>query len=94
MADDPAVLLAPIRADLRTAADSGLLGVKAGDYLPAALARHSRALLAALEAALKHHQRIDRGGADLKPVCSCSRLLWPCPEVADITAALAEGEAD
>jgi hypothetical protein len=59
MADtiDPAApALNEIRADLRTAADSGLLAVKAGDYLPAALARHSRTLLAAVEAALKLHQ--------------------------------------
>jgi hypothetical protein len=37
-------------APLRTAASSA---IKAGDYLPAALARHSRDLLAAVEAALK-----------------------------------------
>ena len=50
---DPAALLALIRADLRTAADGGLSGIKAGDYLPAALTRHTRTLLAAVEAALK-----------------------------------------
>lgn len=44
-------------------------------------------LLAAVEAALKHHQRIGRH-PDLNPVCGCSRLTWPCPEVAAITAAL------
>jgi hypothetical protein len=56
------------------------------------LAARVPALLAALEAALKHHRYIDRGGPDLRPVCSCSRLLWPCSEVADVLAALAEGE--
>lgn len=50
--DELAALLAPIRADLRAAADGGLSGIKAGDYLPAALARHTRDLLAAVEAAL------------------------------------------
>ena len=50
---DPAALLAPIRADLHTARDGGILGIKAGDYLPAALARHSRTLLAAVEAVLE-----------------------------------------
>jgi hypothetical protein len=45
-------------------------------------------LLAVAEAALKHHQRHDRGPG-MAAVCSCpGRPLWPCPERRDLEAAL------
>jgi hypothetical protein len=43
-------------------------------------------LVAAVEAALKHHPLEDRGPG-LDPVCGCRRLLH-CPERAAITTAL------
>lgn len=50
-------------------------------------------LLAAAEAALKHHQPVNRGEG-LEPICgTCHRGFWPCPTYRDITAALAGEEA-
>jgi hypothetical protein len=52
--DTLTALLEPIRADLRAAGLAGLLDADpAGDYFPAALARHSSALLAAIDAVLE-----------------------------------------
>jgi hypothetical protein len=77
----------PIARDVRTEADGQLI-VTARTALPLAIG--------ALEAALAHHpQMITADGT----VCArCSRrwppTVWPCPEVRDITAALAGKEAD
>jgi hypothetical protein len=48
-------------------------------------------LLAAVEAALGHHQPVNRGEG-LEPICgTCHRGFWPCPTYEDITAALTGG---
>lgn len=95
---DPSAALETIRADLRAAADGGLLGVKAGDYLPAALARHAAALLAATEAALGFHVEAvteDMPEPRFRYCKTCSgHPAWPCPEVAAITRALNGGGSD
>ncbi len=54
--------------------------------------KRSLCLLAAVEAALKRHAPITRREG-WNPTCSYDNHRWPCPEVADITAALTEGEA-
>jgi hypothetical protein len=63
--DPAASALDQIRADLRAARDGGLSGIKAGDYLPAALARHCGDLLAAVDAALKLADDLDAEAARL-----------------------------
>ena len=51
-------------------------------------AHHALRLLAAVEAALKEHQPVDRGGG-LESICgTCHRGFWPCPTYRAITAAL------
>ncbi len=54
--DDLTAALEQIKADLRTAADIGLQGIKQGDRLLTVLPQHGRVLVAALEAVLKPHQ--------------------------------------
>jgi hypothetical protein len=55
--------------------------------------KRSLSLLAAVEAVLKEHQPVDRGGG-LKPICgTCHRGFWPCPTYQAIAAALAAQEA-
>lgn len=99
MADDTpgqvAATLAEIRADIEETADVyNLDGAGKNSYpISAAMIRHARPLLAAVEAALKHHRRVpdQRGVADgppRPPICEGCRIAWPCPEVAAITAAL------
>ena len=59
--------------------------------MPAArvIAGHVAALLAALDAVLKRHEPIERRkGWNL--TCSYDNHHWPCPEVQDVTAELAE----
>jgi hypothetical protein len=84
--DDLAATLAGIRERYRRCGNSPDIHVNLETWIDSA--NDVPRLLKAVEAALKSHQRIDRGGPDLRPVCSCSRVLWPCPEIADITSSL------
>jgi hypothetical protein len=66
-------------------------GIRLGGFcVPHAAVR----LLAAVEAALKVHQPVDRGtGAQCKGCAThVTFTQWPCPTVRAITAALTEGE--
>jgi hypothetical protein len=84
--DRAATALAGIRerADKRLlggASDAGIIGaIESAADVPR--------LLAAIEAALKRHQPHVRR-QNWPPVCSYDNRRWPCPEVRDITAALA-----
>jgi hypothetical protein len=92
---DPASLLSPIRERhaLAVTPDPDPVFFGAIFQIKSHLVRTDvPRLLAAVEAALKHHERIERH-PDLSPVCGCSRVTWPCPEVAAITAALTGQEA-
>jgi hypothetical protein len=91
--DPVAAALDVIRADLRAAADSGLLGVKAGDYLPSALVRHCGDLLKAVDAALAFHEESDGTCGNCLDAYG-DRIEWPCEEYRAITAALAGKETD
>ena len=68
MADDLTALLEPIRADLHAAGLVGLLDADpAGDFFPAALARHCSVLLAAIRAVLEKAGEWEREFARLEP---------------------------
>ena len=104
MPDDPADLLSPIRERAKAAAELNVdlfakfisadtksiaawIAVSALDVPP---------LLAAVEAALKSHVEAVLYEWPEPPFRYCKTCsghpAWPCPEVAAITAALAEGE--
>lgn len=87
---DPAATLEAIKERAKSAAAmdidvlSAFNGVSVGGVI-AASAVDVPSLVAALEAALKEHQPVNRGD-DLPPICgTCHKGFWPCPTYLAIT---------